>query len=78
MVLGALGASLLGIFLTGRDKVETRSRNCKSCLWKQNGILIPPHLLNNFEIQKYYENEPRFKGIYSRDNLPKIKDSYKI
>ena len=29
----------------------------------------------NFEIQKYYQNEPRFNGVYSRDNLPdKIKD----
>ena len=36
---------------------------------------IPPHLLRNFEIQKYYENEPRFSGVFSRDNLPKkIKD----
>ena len=25
----------------------------------------------NFEIQKYYQNEPRFNGVYSRDNLPK-------
>ena len=25
-------------------------------------------------MQKYYENEPRFNGVYSRDNLPKIKD----
>ena len=24
----------------------------------------------NFEIQKYYQNEPRFNGAYSRDNLP--------
>ena len=30
--------------------------------------------LTNFEIQKYYQNEPRFNGGYSRDNLPKIKD----
>ena len=28
----------------------------------------------NFEIQKYYQNEPRFNWVYSRDNLPKIKD----
>ena len=33
-----------------------------------------PHLLNNFEIQKYYENEPKFNGVYSRDNLPRLKD----
>ena len=39
------------------------------------GFLIPPHLVHNFEIQKYYQKEPRFNGVYSRDNLPdKIKD----
>ena len=39
------------------------------------GFLMPPHPLTNFEIQKYYENEPRFNGVFSRDNLPKkIKD----
>ena len=35
---------------------------------------MPPHPLTNFEIQKYYQNEPRFNGVYSRNNLPKIKD----
>ena len=33
-----------------------------------------PHPLTNFEIQKYHQNEPRFNRIYSRNNLPKIKD----
>ena len=33
-----------------------------------------PHPLTNFERQKYYENEPKFNGIYSRNNLLKIKD----
>ena len=34
-----------------------------------------PHPLMNFEIQKYYENESRFNGVFSRYNLPKkIKD----
>ena len=33
-----------------------------------------PHPWTNFEIQRYYQNEPRFNGVYSRDNLPKIKD----
>ena len=32
------------------------------------------HPLTNFEIQKYYQDEPRFTGIYSRDNLPKVRD----
>ena len=36
---------------------------------------MSPHPLTNFEIQKYYENEPRFNGVFSRDNMPKkIKD----
>ena len=33
-----------------------------------------PHALTNFEIQKYYQKEPKFNGVYSRNNLPKIKD----
>ena len=38
-------------------------------------FLVPPWLLTNFEIQKYYQNEPRFNGVYSRNNLPKrVKD----
>ena len=35
---------------------------------------MSPHLLTNFEIQKYCQNEPRFNGVYSRNSLPKIKD----
>ena len=37
-------------------------------------FLMPPHPLTNFEIQKYYQNEPKFNGVYSRNNSPKIKD----
>ena len=37
--------------------------------------MFTPHQLTNFEIQEYYQNKPRFNGVYSRDNLPnKIKD----
>ena len=40
---------------------------------------MKPHPLTNFEIQKYYENESRFNGVYSRDNLPnKIKDGANV
>ena len=35
---------------------------------------MPSHPLTNFEIQKYYRNEPKFNGVYSRSYLPKIKD----
>ena len=32
---------------------------------------MPPQPLTNFEIQKYYENEPRFNDVVSRNNLPR-------
>ena len=32
---------------------------------------MPPHPLTNFEIQKCYQNGPRFNGVFSRNNLPK-------
>ena len=32
--------------------------------------MTPPHPLTNFEIREYYQNEPRFNGVFSRDNLP--------
>ena len=35
---------------------------------------MPPHPLISFEIQKYYQNEPKFNGDYSGNNLSKIKD----
>ena len=35
---------------------------------------MTPYPLTNFEIQKYYQNEPKSNGVYSRNNLPKIKD----
>ena len=39
------------------------------------GFLMSPHPLTNFEIQKYYQYEPRFNGVILRDNLQKkIKD----
>ena len=39
---------------------------------------MPPHPSTNFEIQKYYQNEPKFNGVYSRNNLPKINRAYVI
>ena len=35
---------------------------------------MPPYPLTNFEIQKYYRNEQKFNSVFSRDNLPKIKE----
>ena len=42
---------------------------------ENNGIFNAVSSFDKFEIQKYYQNEPRFRGVYSRNNLPKkIKD----
>ena len=60
-----------------REKVKDKQswlRGFKSWIWNQNGFLIPRQPLANFEIQKYYQNEPRFNDVYSRDNQPKIRD----
>ena len=45
---------------------------------EQAKLLMPPHLLINFEIQKYYQDEPKFNGVYSRNNLCKIKDGTNV
>ena len=31
-----------------------------------------PHPLTNFEIQKYFQKEPKFNGVYLRNNFLKI------
>ena len=70
MLLGTLDASLLGNLLTGGKGVIRAGEGIK----KKSNLLITFHPLTNFEISEYYENEPRFNGVYSRDNLPaKIK-----
>ena len=76
MLLGTLGASLLGNLLTGKgimragDGIVRAGEGSK----KKNNLnsLLPFHPLTNIEISEYYSNEPRFNGVYSRDNLPKI------
>ena len=35
---------------------------------------MPPHPLTDFEIQKSYQTSRKFNGVYSRNNLPKMKD----
>ena len=41
---------------------------------RQGRLLMLPHPLTNFEIQKYYQKEFRFNGANSRNSSPKIKD----
>ena len=77
MLLGTLGPSLLGNLLTGRkgimraDDGIVRAGNGSK---KNLKLLLLFHPLTNIEISEYYKNEPRFNGVYSRNNLPnKIK-----
>ena len=45
---------------------------CK--LEKESQFFVPLYPLSNTEITKYLNYEPKFNGVYSRDNLPRIKD----
>ena len=81
MLFGKLGASFLGNIFVGKGINRAGERivragygNKRQDYEKKNGFLMPPHPLTNFEIQKYYQNEPRFNCVYSRDDLPRIKD----
>ena len=80
MLLGTLGASLLGNLLTGKGIARAGSgRRSLNSQKKGKGIVRAGYGkewdFESFEIGKYYQNEPRFNGVYSRNNLPKkIKD----
>ena len=78
MLLGTLGASLLGDVLSkglsdrgviraGEGTIRAGYGSKRSSL---KVFLILPHPLTNFEIQAYYQNKPSFNGVFSRDNLP--------
>ena len=50
-----------------------KEKNFKSCFWSSFGLgfLKPLHPLTNFELEMYYQNEPRFNGVFLRNNLLK-------
>ena len=74
MLLGTLGASLLGNLLTGKGMMTAGEGIVRAGEGaKKNNLnsLLPFHPLTNIEINENYINEPRFKSVYSRINLPK-------
>ena len=86
MLLGTLGASLLGNLLTGGKGIVRAGEGSTASRTKGDGtvragegsgskkklnLLLPFHPLTNIETSEYYKNEPRFNGVYSRNNLPK-------
>ena len=60
MLLDTLGVSLSGNILIEKGIVSAGE------------ALILPHPLTDFQVKDCYDKEPRFNGVYSRDNLPKI------
>ena len=74
MLLGTLGTSLLGNLLAGGKGIMRAGDGivrAESGSKKNNlNSLLPFHPLTNIEISEYYKNEPRFNGVYSRNNLP--------
>ena len=74
MLLGTLGASLLGNLLTGGKGIMRAGdgivRAWSGSKKKKLNSVLPFHPLTNIEINEYYKNEPRFNGVYSRNNLP--------
>ena len=74
MLLGTLGASLLGNLLTGKGIIRAGDGIVRAGSGSKKNSLLLFHPLTNIEISEYYKNEPRFNGVYSRNNLPnKIK-----
>ena len=80
MLLVTLGASLLGNLLAGGKGIIRagdgiiRAGAGDGSKKKILNSLLPFHPLTNIEMSEYYKNEPRFNGVYSRNNLPnKIK-----
>ena len=70
-LLGALGASLLENLLTDKDTIRSGEGTITAGYGSKRSLIKDL----NFEIQKYYQNNTKFNGVYSRDNLhDKIKD----
>ena len=77
MLLGTLGVSLLGDILSkglsGKGVIRAGEGTIRAGylrVFHKKFLTLPPHPLTNFELQEYYQNEPRFNGVFSRDNLP--------
>ena len=73
MLLGTLEASLLsgrGLFRAGKGMYRTGNQG--QGIKKKS--LSPFHPLTNFEIKDCFKDDPRFNGVFSRNNLPNLKN----
>ena len=70
ILLGILAASILGFTLARNGVIRAGEGVIRAA---QNFSMLP-HCLTNFGIQNYYQDEPKFNGVYSKNNFPEIKD----
>ena len=68
MLLGTLGASLLGNLLSGKGLYKT----CYGII--HNWSLTSFHPFTNFKIIGYFKDVKRFNGVFSRNDLPNLKN----
>ena len=66
LLLGTLGASLLGNLLTGKGTIRAGDGTIRA------GQIF--NVASCFKKFLYHQNEPKFNDVYSSNNLPKIKD----
>ena len=66
LILGTLGAGLLGNMLVGKKQWQKeqvkKQQKLPNTRKKQVKFLIPPHSLTNFEIQKYGRKKTKFNS----------------
>ena len=67
MLLSSLGASLLGNLLTVKGTNRAGEDMITAAQDFQYRLIC---------CLRYYKNEPKFNGVYSRNNLPKITDGH--
>ena len=67
MLLGTLSASCLGNLWIDKGKIRAGKdtiRPGEGTIRAGQNYLTWPHPFTNFELQKYYQNEPKFNGVY--------------
>ena len=73
--LATLAASLVHLVISLIVKIYKckKSYKSKKRIYGQK-FLVTNHPLSNIDITNSFNYEPRFNGVYSRNNLPGIKD----
>ena len=62
------------VYETVYQQVQEQLQQVKAQLEQVRPFVLLDALIN-FEIRQFYQNEPKFNGVYSRNNLSEIKES---